>query len=374
MKNMRELTLEDLSLGEVLNTPMGGHIEKNVLNDPYGSKINILSVSNGLLTYTVLPERGMDIGEILCKEEKISWEKDIKYLLHPNNVDLHDNNGTGWIKGFYGAVASIGPELFGTPGEGYTLHGTGSYSPALLQSIHIFISDAGITVEGAVQARGYGNVPVFEKEVRIKSMYGSPVLLREETVKNLSDTPKVLDDGYHLQLAGKYISEGGRYVLPAPVTELLLRDSAPEEADPLSINPVNHGTQPLRCYQYVPGQVQGLESIKDIAPYMRILAGKAGITAEMMVNNDKTTAAYVVRSLDCFPRSLIAKEVGENAMFALEPCRTRPNRMSQKITDGEAFFLQPHAFTKTSLLIGITKNPETMDKLEKIILKAAIRG
>ncbi|GMK41101.1 hypothetical protein PCCS19_41570 [Paenibacillus sp. CCS19] len=87
-----------------------------------------IELSNGRLSFHVLPERGMDVGEISLESERMSWERSEDYLLHPSNVDLQAAGGTGWLNGFYGAVASIGPELFGTPGEGFTLHRSGSYS------------------------------------------------------------------------------------------------------------------------------------------------------------------------------------------------------------------------------------------------------
>lgn len=92
-----------------------------------------------------------------------------------------------------------------------------------------------------------------------------------------------------------------------------------------------------------------------------------GITAEMIVNDANSAAGYVIRSLDCFPRSLIAKEINESFMFSFEPCRTRPNRMSQKHIDGEAFFLQPHSTTTTQRIIGVTKNKRLIEALEKSI-------
>jgi hypothetical protein len=371
MNRVIQLTLNDLIKKTLIYLPHGGHIERHNFSDNYGSKITILTVNNGLLTFSILLERGMDIGEINYNEEKVSWERDSKYLLHPDNVNLGDNNGTGWIKGFYPAVAAIGPELFGTPGEGYTLHGTGSYSPAARESVHIFCDEKEITVTGTIPVKGYHNNPIFEKKLKIISKYESPVILREETTTNLSDNIVVLDDGLHIQMSGKYLFEGGRFILPVKTRYLLLRDSAPEEADPLYINPLNNGNQTLRCYQYVPEPVSGLEDISEINEFLLLLQNKSGITAEMIINHKKDTASYVIRPLDCFPRSLIAKEISDCAMFSFEPCRTRPNRMSQKITDGEAYFLEPGAESKTQCLIGITKDHETIATLETTIKKSA---
>lgn len=351
--------------------PQACFIQKHILKDTEGAEINILTICNGLLTYTVLIERGLDIGEIYLGHEKISWDRDTKYMLHPDNVDLTQNGGTGWINGFYPAVVSIGPELFGTPGEGYTLHGSGSYSPAAPETVTVSYNDEVFSVEGTVNVRDHNLKIIFEKKISIRSRLHTNIILREEAVKNMSDLTRVLDDGLHIQLAGSYINQGGNYILPVMKHGMLIRDSAPAEADPLCIPPVSAGKQPLRCYQYIPETVSGLDEISELDSWLSALVSELGITAEMIVNTKRDTAAYVVRPLDCFPRSLIAKEINENAMFSFEPCRTRPNRMSQKITDGEAFFLQPHATSKNQCIMGITKDTKTIIALEKLIQESS---
>ncbi len=365
------LMLKELKDSEIVRLPRYGYIKKSTLKDLYGSPLTLLSVCNGLLRYTAIIERGMDIGEVYLNEEKVSWDRDIKYLLHPDNVDLTKNNGTGWLDGFYPAVATIGPELFGTPGEGYTLHGSGSYSPADPASVVISVNDKAVSVSAGILIKDSSHKGIFEKKVKITSYFNSTSFLREEVTKNVSSCVRVLDDGLHIQMCGSFLESGGTYVLPVQSREMLIRDSAPGENDPLYIYPLSAGTVPIRCYQYVPHPVAGLELIPGLGQIMPDLESEIGITAEMLINSERNTAAYVIRPLDCFPRSLIAKEITENQMFAFEPCRTRPNRMSQKITDGEAFYLKPAGSTKTQCVIGVTKDVNAINTLEKII-KAAV--
>ncbi|MBQ9862699.1 MAG: DUF4432 family protein, partial [Lachnospiraceae bacterium] len=81
--------------------------------DPFENTLNILTISNGILTFTVIMERSMDIGEIFYKGKKVSWNRSKDRLLHPDSVNLKEEGA--WEKGFYQAVASLGPEVFGTP-------------------------------------------------------------------------------------------------------------------------------------------------------------------------------------------------------------------------------------------------------------------
>jgi hypothetical protein len=349
------------------NLPNGAFAYKEEINDPFGKEINQVIVSNGALRFSVILERGMNIGELYLKEQKVSWDRERKFLLHPANVDLAKNNGTGWMDGFFPAVASIGPELFGTPGEGLTLHGTSSYSPAVLDSVRITADDTYIVVEGLVPVKGYESKPAFEKKVKRITAYNSAAVLIEESTKNVSTSERVVDDGHHIQLYSSYLENGGRYVLPVATKHLLLRDSAPKENDPLNIPALEEGPQPIRCYQYVPHAVDGLEDLEPIKQYYNLLLKEKGLTAEMIMDNGSNFAGYVIRPLECFPRSLIAKEIADTAMFALEPCRTRPNRMSQIITDGEAIYLKPQEELVTQCLIGVSFEKEVIMSLAKAI-------
>lgn len=365
-----EIKLSELKAPETINLPLCGYIRKSTIKDSYSSPLTLLTVCNGPLLYTIIIERGMDIGEFYLNNEKVSWDRSLKYLLHPDNVDLAQNNGTGWLNGFYPAIATIGPELFGTPGEGYTLHGSGSYSPADPASVVISFNEKAVSVSADVSIKDELKNTIFNKKVKITSYFNNLSVLREEITKNMSDSVRVLDDGFHIQMCGGFLENGGTYVLPVKSREMLIRDSAPGEADPLYIYPLSTGAVPIRCYQYVPRPVSGLEEITELKQIISDLESEIGVTAEMLLNSERNTAAYVVRPLDCFPRSLIAKEITENQMFAFEPCRTRPNLMSQKITDGEAFFLKPADSSKTQCVIGITKDINTINSLEKIIKSA----
>ena len=82
------------------NLPNGAFAYKEEINDPFGKEINQVIVSNGALRFSVILERGMNIGELYLKEQKVSWDRERKFLLHPANVDLAKNNGTGWMDGF----------------------------------------------------------------------------------------------------------------------------------------------------------------------------------------------------------------------------------------------------------------------------------
>lgn len=370
-QRISELTLEQLQPGVPQTLPGGGFVTLKLITDRFGSQMHLLIISNGRLVFTVILERGMDIGEIWLDAEKISWEREERYLLHPDHVDLTDNVHSGWDSGFYAALAAIGPEIFGTPDEVRTVHGTWSYSPALPESVRLTWDEQQICLEGNVLVGGYGPLPVYDKTIRIITRYGAATLFREDTVLNLTDVAQPVDDGYHIQLAGAYMSGGGSYILPVSPGKMLLRDSAPLEVDPLTVYDSGTRLDPIRCYQYVPEPVEGLADLPQVRGYQAAAADDQELTAEMLVNAGQDTAAYVIRSLQCYPRSLIAKRAVSDRMYALEPCKTRPNSLEQKTIDGEVVYIGPRGQSTGWIIIGVTRDPQEITTLAHMIRSAA---
>ncbi len=314
----------------------------NELTDKYGRKLHVLTIDNGCMSFTVFPERGMDIGDIYINREKVSWETPEGELLHPDSVDLKEQGA--WDKGFVASVATIGPELFGTPDEVRTVHGTGAYSAADPSTIYVNESIDEIEVLGSVTIRGFEKKPVYRKEIRIVTKRKSTFLTRYERTINLTEDRQHIDDGFHIQPAGAFVSKGGRYVLPVKTEHMLLRDSAPFEEDPKKIYDYSMSLDPIRCYQYVPEEVSGLKMLP--------LPNTHHITAEMLVDDGCTMAAVLVRPLDVFPRTLIAKRAMGKPMYAIEPCKTRPNSIKQKAIDGELMYLKPHEYMDSWITLG----------------------
>jgi hypothetical protein len=327
------------------------------LIDKCDRKIHVVTIDNGCMSFTVMLERGMDIGDIYINGEKVSWETPEGELLHPDSVDLKEQGA--WDKGFVASVTTIGPEVFGTPDEIRTVHGTGAYSSADLCSFSVKESKEEIEVMGAVTIQGYEKNPVYKKEIRIVTKRNSTFLTRYERTINLTDDRQHIDDGFHIQPAGAFVSKGGRYVLPVKKEHMLLRDSAPVEVDPKKIYDYSMTLDPIRCYQYVPEEVRGLDRLP--------LPSTHQVTAEMLVDDGWTMAAVLIRPLDVFPRTLIAKRAMGKPMYAIEPCKTRPNSIKQKAIDGELMYLKPHEYMDSWITLGyLVEQKEIKDVASRI--------
>ena len=366
---MGGIKLTDIDKNKQIRLGENEWIMREEHEDPFGRTLNILTVSNDILTFTIIMERSMDIGEIFYKGEKVSWNRSKERLLHPDSVDLKEPGA--WEKGFYQAVASLGPEVFGTPDRVRTPHGTGAYSKANINTVNITKENDLIIVSGLVSIKGYRKPSDYDKEVYITLRENSCFFTRKETYRNLSTKTLPLDDGYHIQLNGAFMEDGGRYVLPVPNDRMLLRDHAPSEISKKAIYSGKTEFMPIRCYQYVPEKVYGIEEIPAFSDCEFLYREPDRITAEMIVNRSRDKAGFVIRPLSSFSRTLLAKRNDGEPMYAIEPCKTRPNSIKQKEIDGELMYLEPGEDFESEILIGFSDDKDTINRLFEKIESAA---
>ncbi|MCR5255945.1 MAG: DUF4432 family protein [Acetatifactor sp.] len=341
----------------------------NTIEDRFGRILHEYRVDGGKLSFTFIPERGMDVGEIFIDGKKVSWDRTKEALLHPDSVDLKADGG--WDSGFYCAVASLGPEVFGTPDEVRTVHGTGAYSSADPGSVKYLEDDEKIEVTGEIFIKGYNDLPQYKKSVRYVTYKKGTCLYREDIITNLTDTVLPLDDGYHVQLGGSFLKDGGKYVLPVRKGRMFLRDSAPSEPDPCMILPFDEKLDPIRCYQYIPEAVSGCEKIVELKAYKDLTEDFKNVTMEMLINDSGDMGAVLVRDLDIFPRSLIAKRNITEPMYSIEPCKTRPNSIRQNAIDGELQYIGPGESKKSSIILGYINDRRELSFINEIIGNAA---
>lgn len=362
---MTILTYQELKEKEYFFTESGDakvYLEES--KDAQRNVLHTLWVCNGVLRISLVLERGFDVGEVFCQGEKISWERNRKHYLSDASVDLKQDGG--WEKGFFAAMATLGPQLFGTPDERRTVHGTGAYSPFDVGSLEVKYEKEEICVSAEGMIKGFEQEKEYKKEVTIRMKINSKVFLREEKTTNLTDETLPIDDGYHIQLAGAFMAAGGRYVLPVERKEMLLRDSAEKEIDPKEIYDFETVLDPIRCYQYVPGRVHGIEEINEFGAYSQIVEKKNNLTCEMLVDKKEEQAVAIVRPLDVFPRSLLAKRniIGDDPMYALEVCKTRPNSIKQKAIDGELMYLKGHESIYSMVAVGMLEGNSVRKLIE----------
>src|SRR5690606_16244163 len=106
-------TLTHRDLG--MTTPWS--IRKLTLHGGRQDGVEVIVVDNGLLTFTVVPTRGMGILEATAGDVRLGWESPVREVVHPKYINLEQRGGLGWLEGFNEWMVRCGLEWAGHPGR-----------------------------------------------------------------------------------------------------------------------------------------------------------------------------------------------------------------------------------------------------------------
>ena len=171
--------------------------------------------TGGGLSFTVLPERGLDIGEARLHGVPLAWHSAMG-VVHPSR---HERDGRGWERSFAGGLlATCGLDNVGNAqtdeGIEYPLHGRINNIPAS----HVRHEgtwqgdDYLLTIEGRVrQVTLFGENLLLTR--RIETLLGSTALTVTDTVANEGFRPEPVLLLHHVNLG---------FPVLAPTSELLL--------------------------------------------------------------------------------------------------------------------------------------------------------
>ena len=101
-------------------------VSKTSLKGGLREGVDLVEVTNGNLTFSVLPTRGMGIWKGSYKGIPIGWKSPIQGPVHPMWVDEVDRGGLGWLKGFDECIVRCGLDSNGAPGEDVIIDNNGN--------------------------------------------------------------------------------------------------------------------------------------------------------------------------------------------------------------------------------------------------------
>ncbi len=295
-----------------------GFLHKTVFMDRFGSLIDVLTVNNGVLEYTILFQRGMDIGNMWYKNKQIGWRRESSFLLHPENVNLEEPavhvkgdkiEGLGWLQGFYAMDAMVGPKHFGGPcvdketGEKLTLHDRNSYSLTDMDSILIRVDRSRIGVTGVVPILYEGETP-FRRTTEISTGHMHNSLLKIDTTNNISKRPQVVDDGQHVQFGADLLWEGSRYVCSG---ELKARDEEAKKYLKAALEIPAPTTKffPERCYFIEPKPIKG-----PVDGVFLLDRGEPDVAVQMIRTEDRSLAGFVAHRISDYRKVTLWQQYG----------------------------------------------------------------
>jgi hypothetical protein len=292
------------------------------------------------LAFSVLLDRGMDIGPASYKGMPLAWVSSTGWA-HPM---YFDPLGNGWLRTFGGGLLTgCGLTYLGAAGEDegepLGLHGRLSHLPASRVRVDEAWQgdECSFWVEGEMrQARVFGENLRLKRRISV-ALGGSRILLHD-LVENLAATPSPLMILYHINLGFPFLDE----------TSQLLADPHPVEA---------------RDADAVPGLPDWMRFQEPIAGYAEqvfyhdLPADKNGWASMQLVNPGRKLGLRVSFRKDTLPNLAQWKMMGQGTyVVGLEPANCRAGGRSQERARGTLQILQPGEQCEFNVEIEVTES------------------
>lgn len=301
------------------------------------------------LTFTVLLDRGMDIGPASWRGRPLAWHS----MTGPVHPAFFESQGLGFLRSFHGGLlCTCGLTWCGAPctdeGQDLGLHGRASHIPARQVSIDSAWEgdDYVFWVKGTVrEASVFG--PNVTLTRTITARLGEDKFQVRDIVRNEGFEPTPLMLLYHINAGFPVVSEHTELLSPTrsiePVTEY-----AASIADRYnSFDPPTHGVEEA-CYRH------------------KMAAARDGTVVVALVNRklDGGFGYYIRYNRRQLPHFAEWKMMGEGMyVVGTEPCTMRLASRAELRERGELEFLEPGQERLIELEIGVVSSPRQVREI-----------
>ena len=318
---------------------LGGTRHYNLSDGP-GMGMRAIDVNTGSgLTYTVLPDRGMDISLASFKGINLAY-------LTPNgetNPAFYEPEGLGWLRTFNGGLlTTCGLTWLGPPvkdgDEELGLHGRYSTIPAKQVSdlSHWIDDDYHICLTGTTEeARLFGTKMRLERE--ISGIRGKNIIKIRDRVTNFGYTSTPYTILYHINIGYPLLSEDSELIID-PVETNPATDIAAE-----GINDFRKFTKPVAGFS-------------EHVFYHRLKADNEGNTGVRLENRKKGIALSISFNIKQLPILTQWKMMGQgDYVLGLEPCNV-PTRNRVWLKENNMLpWLGPGESVKNDVIIELSE-------------------
>ena len=277
------------------------------------------------LTFSVLLDRGMDIGPAAYKGKPLAWVSPVGWA-HPM---YFDPQGAGWLRTFgAGLLTGCGLTYLGAAGgdegEALGLHGRLSHLPAS----HVRVDQAwqgdecSFWVEGEMrQARVFGENLRLTR--RITVALGGNTIKLHDTVENLGASASPLMLLYHINLGFPFLDETSDLLADPHAVEPRDADAAAGLQDWMRFQKPSVGYAEQVFYHDLPADKNGWANIR-------------------LVNQTRKLGLRVGFKKATLPNLVEWKMMGQGTyVLGLEPANCRAGGRSQERARGTLQSLQP---------------------------------
>jgi galactose mutarotase-like enzyme len=344
-------------------------VTKSTLHGGKQEGVEVITVDNGTLRFTVIPTRGMSIHRVEHSKLLLAWNSPVKEIVHPSFVNLYGRGGLGWLEGFNEWMVRCGLESNGHPGTDripkddgteatldLTLHGKIGNIPA--SEVELVIDQTPphrIRIRGRVDERMFYG-PQLELQTEISTEPGSTAFRISDTVTNRGGAPQEFEILYHGNYGSPLLEAGAKFV--APVSKVI---------------PFNdHAAASIPSYDTFAAPTQGFaEQVYCMIP----IADATGKTETLLHNKAADRGVSMQFSPKELPYLTLWKNTaadGEGYVTGIEPGTNFPNnrRIERKL--GRVPKLAPGASHSATLDFTLLTDAAEVESAKKRI--AAIQS
>ncbi|MBD3243209.1 MAG: DUF4432 family protein [Chitinivibrionales bacterium] len=325
-------------------------VKKRTLRGGFSDGVDIIEIDNGLLSFSVLPTRGMSIWRGKLGDLPIGWDSPVCGPVHPAFVNERERGGLGWLRGFDEAIVRCGLASNGAPcsdtvtnnmGQNtqveLTLHGKTANTPAWYVAVEVTPGDQPeIAVIGQVYETGLF-LPQLSLATRISTTVGSNAFRIEDEITNMKGVPSEMQLLYHCNFGPPFLEEGSRLEVPA-------RMVAPRDA---------RAAEGIDAYDTYLGPTDGYV---EQCYWYETLADDDGNTLAMLRTGagDKAVAIrYNRNELPCFTQWKNTAAEADGYVTGLEPGTNFPNPRPFERAQGRVPAIDGGASYHTALTVEI---------------------
>jgi hypothetical protein len=316
---------------DMVGGPHSGYqIGKYRLYGGLGDGVDVVHVDNGVLSFDILPTRGMGIWKAWVGGLPIGWNSPVRGPVHPKYVPLSDPGGLGWLDGFDELLVRCGLESNGAPEFApsgqlrYGLHGRIANKPAHQLDVRVDGETGEIAVTGVVDETRF-HFFKLRMVTTITTRVGQTSLEIRDTVENLSGSATDIQMLYHINFGPPVLGPGAQVV--APVKTLVPRTPLAAAALPeWSRYPQPQADCQEQVYFF---ELQGNDR-QQTAVLLKDAQSARGVSVH-----------FNTRQLPCFTLWKNPTTEADGYVTGLEPATNYPNPRSFEQQQGRVVSLQP---------------------------------
>ncbi|MBN2627518.1 MAG: DUF4432 family protein [Spirochaetales bacterium] len=350
--------------GKSLGLCENAYCRKRTLSGGRQTGVEIIDLSNGVISLSVCVTRGMSIIDGACGPHYLGWISPVKEIVHPQYINPYDLGGRGSHYGFNEMLNRCGVEWSGAMGEDRVIDNKGQYNSVFLplhgkigltpaSRVVLSVSDEDLILEGDVPEQNvFGVNYMLRTSIRLRP--GAAAIEIEDTLSNLGSSEGEYEMLYHTNFGPPFLEKGSRYY--GSFSRMVPRD----EFGSTDMNEATLFGAPS------PGFIEQVY-------LFRPLADENGLAHQILTNEAHDLAVHVAFDPLTLPYTILWKRTAseeEGYVVGLNPCSDLPNNRAFEREQGRVSGIAPFCDVKFRHTISIVEGQgnviDLVDRIRKI--------